>query len=72
MDKRIHHIGWLITQKIQISLIMDIEDISKDWILFHNGKLNHNTPLEKYNVKGIDVWVKRDDLHNDLGLPRLR
>ena len=32
--------------------------------------LNHNTPLEKYNVKGIDVWVKRDDLHNgDLDLP---
>ena len=32
--------------------------------------LNHNTPLEKYNVKGTDVWVKRDDLHNgDLDLP---
>ena len=32
--------------------------------------LNFNTPLEKYKVKGIDVWVKRDDLHNgDLDLP---
>ena len=32
--------------------------------------LNYNTPLEKYNVKGTDVWVKRDDLHNgDLDLP---
>ena len=32
--------------------------------------LNHNTPLEKYNVKGTDVWVKRDDLHNgNLDLP---
>ena len=32
--------------------------------------LNHNTPLEKYKLKGIDVWVKRDDLHNgDLDLP---
>ena len=32
--------------------------------------LNHDTPLEKYKLKGIDVWVKRDDLHNgDLDLP---
>ena len=32
--------------------------------------LNHNTPLEKYKLKGTDVWVKRDDLHNgDLDLP---
>ena len=32
--------------------------------------LNHNTPLETYKLKGIDVWVKRDDLHNgDLDLP---
>ena len=32
--------------------------------------LNHNTPLETYELKGHDVWVKRDDLHNgDLDLP---
>ena len=32
--------------------------------------LNYNTPLETYQLKGRDVWVKRDDLHNgDLDLP---
>ncbi len=32
--------------------------------------LNYNTPLETYKLKGTDVWVKRDDLHNgDLDLP---
>ena len=32
--------------------------------------LNYNTPLEIHKLKGHDVWVKRDDLHNgDLDLP---
>ena len=32
--------------------------------------LDLNTPLEKYSLKGRDVYVKRDDLHNgDLDLP---
>ena len=32
--------------------------------LILNG-LNENTPLELYNIKGRDVWVKRDDLLGD-------
>ena len=32
--------------------------------------LNYNTALQKFNLKGTDVWVKRDDMHNgDLDLP---
>jgi len=33
-------------------------------------ELNYNTALQKFNLKGTDVWVKRDDMHNGtLDLP---